>query len=126
MSPKLQSASLIAVWAFLALAALPALAAESLPMPVVRYAELCQASGGALTTHLSSGVGIVRCAWADHGRTECKVGSNIVNSCGISCRSTACLKENPARYSPRWPLAGGPHSAALPVSPGGGTLAPSN
>lgn len=126
MSPKLQSASLIAVWAFLALAALPALASESLPMPVARYAELCQASGGVLATHLSSGVGIVRCAWSDHGRTECKVGSNIVNICGISCRSNACLKENPARYSPRWPLAGGPNSAALPASPGSGTLAPSN
>ena len=126
MSPKLQSASRIAVWAFLALAALPAMAAESLPMPVARYAELCQASGGAMTTHLSSGVGIVRCAWSDHGRTECKVGSNTVNICGISCRSNACLKENPARYSPRWPLAGGPHSAALPASPGSSTLAPSN
>ena len=126
MSPKLQSASRIAVWAFLALAALPALAAESLPMPVARYAELCMASGGAMAAHLSSGVGIVRCTWSDHGRTECKVGSNIVNICGISCRSNACLKENPARYSPRWPLAGGPNSAALPTSPGSGTLAPAN
>src|SRR5688572_18107821 len=126
MIPKLQSASRIAVWVFLALAAQPALAAESLPMPVVRYAELCQASGGALATHLSSGVCIVRCAWSDHGRTECKVGANTVSICGISCRSNACLKENPARYSPKWPLAGGPHGAALPVSPGSGTLAPAN
>ena len=111
---------------FLALAALPATAAETLPMPVTRYAELCQASGGTLTTHLSSGVGIVRCAWSDHGRTECKVGSNIVNICGIACQSNACLKANPARYTPIWPLAGGPNSAALPASPGSGTLAPSN
>ena len=111
---------------FLALAALPAVAAETLPMPVARYAELCQASGGTLTTHLSSGVGIVRCAWSDHGRTECKVGSNIVNICGISCQSNACLKANPARYTPAWPLAGGPTTAALPASPGSGTLAPSN
>jgi len=111
---------------FLALAALPATAAETLPMPVTRYAELCQASGGTLTTHLSSGVGIVRCAWSDHGRTECKVGSNTVNICGISCQSNACLKANPARYTPAWPLAGGPTTAALPASPGSDTLAPSN
>ena len=104
----------------------PAMATESLPMPVARYSELCQASGGVLTTHLSSGVGIVRCGWSDHGRTECKVGSNIVNICGISCQSNACLKANPARYSPIWPLAGGPNGAALPASPGSGTLAPSN
>jgi hypothetical protein len=111
---------------FLALAALPAVAAETLPMPVARYAELCQASGGILTTHLSGGVGIVRCTWSDHGRTECKVGSNTVNICGISCQSNACLKANPARYTPAWPLAGGPNIAALPISPGSGTLAPSN
>jgi hypothetical protein len=126
MSPKLQSASRIAVWAFLAFAALPAMAAESLPMPVARYAELCMASGGAMTAHLSSGVGIVRCTWSDHGRTECKVGANTVSICGISCQSTVCLKANPARYTPKWPLAGGPSGAALPVSPGSGTLAPSN
>ena len=128
MIPKLQSASRIAVWGgvFLALTALPALAAESLPMPVTRYAELCQATGGTLTTQLSSGVGIARCAWSDHGRTECKVGSNIVSICGISCQSNACLKANPARYTPTWPLSGGPNTAALPISPGSGTLAPSN
>ena len=126
MIPKLQSASRIAVWAVVLLMALPAVAAESLPMPVARYAALCQASGGGMTTHLSSGVGIVRCAWSDHGRTECKVGANTVSICGISCQSNACLKENPARYTPTWPLAGGPHSAALPASPGSGTLAPSN
>jgi hypothetical protein len=104
----------------------PAMAAESLPMPVARYAALCQASGGTLATYLSSGVGIVRCTWSDHGRTECKVGSNTVNICGISCQSNACLKANPARYSPTWPLAGGPNTAALPPTQGGGTLAPAN
>jgi len=121
MSPMLR-----AVLVCMLLLAPPALAAESLPMPVARYAELCHATGGAMTPHLSSGVGIVRCAWSGHGGAECKVGSNIVNICGISCQSNACLKENPARYSPTWPLAGGPSSAALPTSPGGGTLAPSN
>ncbi|HKP25019.1 MAG TPA: hypothetical protein VJV39_14225 [Dongiaceae bacterium] len=109
----------------LLLLAPPAMAAESLPMPVARYAELCMQSGGGFTAHLSSGIGIVRCAWSDHGRTECKVGSNTVNICGISCQSNACLKANPARYTPTWPLAGGPNSAALPASPGG-TLAPAN
>ena len=117
MSPLLRAA----VVCVLVLAP-PVLAAESLPMPVVRYAELCQASGGTLTTHLSSGVGIVRCGWPDHGRTECKVGANTVSICGISCQSNACLKENPARYTPTWPLAGGPNGAALPASPGSGTL----
>lgn len=128
MNPKPPSASRIAVWGgvLLALAALPALAAENLPMPVARYAALCQASGGAFTSQLSSGLGIVRCAWSGHGRTECKVGSNTVNVCGIACQSNACLKANPARYSPAWPLAGGPNSAALPASPGAGTLAPAN
>jgi hypothetical protein len=118
--------SMLCVGLLLALATLPAAAAESLPMPVARYAELCQASGGTLTTHLSSGVGIVRCAWSAHGRTECKVGANTVTICGMSCQSNACLKANPARYSPTWPIAGGPNTAALPASPGSGTLAPSN
>ena len=126
MRPKLQFASRIAAGALLALAALPAPATESLPMPVARYAELCQASGGALTTHLTSGVGIVRCAWSGHGRTECKVGANSVSICGIACQSNACLKANPARYTPVWPLAGGPNVAPLGASPGSGTLAPSN
>ena len=121
MSPILR-----AVLACVLLLAPPAMAAESLPMPVTRYAALCQATGGAMTAHLSSGVGIVRCAWSDHGRTECKVGANTVNICGISCQSNACLKANPARYSPRWPLAGGPNGAALPPEPGSGTLAPAN
>jgi hypothetical protein len=118
--------SMLCAGLFLALAALPAAAAESLPMPVARYAELCQASGGTLATQLSSGVGIARCAWSGHGRTECKVGSSIVTICGIACQSNACLKANPARYTPTWPLAGGPTTAPLPPSPGSGTLAPSN
>jgi hypothetical protein len=118
MSPILR-----AVLACLLLLAPPALAAESLPMPVTRYAALCQASGGVMTTQLNSGVGIVRCAWPDHGRTECKVGSNVVNVCGISCTSNACLRQNPARYSPVWPLAGGPNMAPLSPSPGSGAFA---
>jgi hypothetical protein len=117
MNPMLRAAVLCML-----LLAPPAMAAESLPMPVLRYAELCQVSGGTLTTHLTSGVGIVRCGWPDHGWTECKVGANIVSICGISCQSNACLKQNPARFTPAWPLAGGPNSAALPASPGSGTL----
>jgi hypothetical protein len=121
MSPMLRAALLCLV-----LLAPPALAAESLPMPVTHYAGLCQAMGGTLTTQLNSGLGTVRCAWSGHGRTECKVGSNTVNVCGISCESNACLKQNPARYSPVWPLAGGPNVAPLSPSPGSGTLAPAN
>jgi hypothetical protein len=101
-------------------------AAEVLPLPVGRYAELCQLSGGGMTLQLTGGVGIVQCQWPGHGRTECKVGAGQVNVCTIACQSNACLKENPARLSPKWPLAGGPDSAALPVQPGGATLAPSN
>ena len=80
-------------------------------MPLAQYAELCRQSGGSVAQHLTSGVGIVRCRWPDHGSTECKVGSNQVNVCGIACQSNACLKQNPARYSPTWPLTGGPGSA---------------
>jgi hypothetical protein len=114
----------VATSIFLLSGAIPA-AAESLPLPVARYAELCTQSGGGFTAQLGSGVGTVRCAWPEHGRTECKVGSSVVNVCGISCRSNACLKANPARYSPKWPLIGGPDIAALPAQPGG-TLAPAN
>jgi hypothetical protein len=112
--------------ASLALCAPPAHAAESLPMPVAHYAELCMQSGGGFAAHLTSGVGIVQCGWSGHGRTECKVGGNQVSICGISCQSNACLKANPARYTPIWPLAGGPNGAALPAQPGSGTLAPAN
>lgn len=105
---------------------MPVAAAEALPMPLARYADLCQQSGGSLALHLTSGVGIVQCQWPGDGSTECKVGGNQVTVCGISCQSNACLKENPARYSPTWPLAGGPNSASLPTLPGRGTLAPSN
>jgi len=104
----------------------PAIAAEILPMPVAHYGELCRQSGGLLATYLTSGVGTVQCQWSGHGRTECKVGGGMVTICGISCQSTACLKQNPARFTPTWPLAGGPNSAALPASPGAGTLAPAN
>jgi hypothetical protein len=104
----------------------PSVASESLPMPAPHYADLCRQSGGEATLQLSSGLGIVRCLWSDHGRTECKVGANMVNVCAIACRSTACLKANPARYTPTWPLSGGPESAALPMLPNAGTLAPAN
>lgn len=106
--------------------AIPVAVAEALPMPLARYADLCQQTGGSLALHLTSGVGIVQCQWPGDGSTECKVGGDQVTVCGISCRSNACLKENPARYSPTWPLAGGPNSASLPALPGRGTLAPSN
>jgi hypothetical protein len=92
-----------------ALPAAPALATESLPMPLARYADLCEQSGGGMALHLTGGVGIAQCRWPDHGRTECKVGGNQVSICGISCQSNACLEENPARYTPSWPLSGGPH-----------------
>ena len=106
--------ALSAAW----LAAPAAAAAESLPMPVTRYAELCQHSGGRIAWQLTGGVGIVQCQWPDHGRTECKVGGSFVNVCGIACQSTICLKANPARYTPVWPLGGGPAGA--------GALAPVN
>jgi len=103
-----------------------AVAVESLPMTVAHYGDLCRQSGGVLATYLTGGVGTVQCQWSGHGRTECKVGAGVVNVCGIACQSTACLKDNPARYTPKWPLQGGPRSAALPTMPGGGTLAPAN
>ena len=95
-------------------------------MPAAHYADLCRQSGGGVISHLTSGVGVVQCLWSDHGSTECKVGANMVSICAIACRSTACLKANPARYSPTWPLSGGPKSAALPALPNTGTLAPAN
>jgi hypothetical protein len=104
----------------------PAVAVEALPMPVAHYGELCRQSGGALASYLNSGIGTVQCQWSGHGRTECKVGGGMVTICGIACQSTACLKANPARYTPKWPLAGGPASAALPASPTTGALAPAN
>lgn len=115
----------ICLLTLLGLAALPAVsarAADNLPMPVANYAALCQQSGGSAVTQLTGGVVMVQCQWAAHGHTECEVGGNQVNVCGIFCSSNACLKDNPARYSPRWPLQGGPVSAALPAQPGSGTL----
>lgn len=92
--------------------AVQALAAESLPMSVTHYAELCRQSGGSVAQHLTGGVGIMQCTWPGQGSTECKVGNDHVNVCGISCQSNACLKENPARYSPTWPLSGRPGGTA--------------
>ena len=104
--------TIIALFAICGALFLPAAArAETLPLPVQHYADLCQQSGGAATAHVSSGIGTVECAWFDQGRTECKVGDNQVTVCGIVCESNACLKANPARYSPVWPLTGGPKSA---------------
>jgi len=108
----------------IALIVLPAGAVERLPMPVAHYGDLCRQSGGVLASYLNGGVGTVQCQWSGHGRTECKVGANFVNVCGISCQSNACLKENPARYTPKWPLEGGPTGAAVPPQPG--TMAPAN
>jgi|SoiMethySBSTD1v2_1073268.scaffolds.fasta_scaffold00887_20 hypothetical protein len=106
------------------LIAMPAIAVESLPMPVAHYGDLCRQSGGSLVSYLTGGVGTVQCRWSGQGRTECEVGANFVNVCGISCQSTACLKANPARFTPTWPMAGGPAGAALPAQPG--TMAPAN
>ncbi|HEV8392495.1 MAG TPA: hypothetical protein VGQ35_21755, partial [Dongiaceae bacterium] len=89
-------------------------AAETLPMAAVHYGDLCRQTGGVMVQQLTGGVGIVQCRWSGHGRTECKVGAYQVNICGISCESTVCLKQNPARYTPTWPLSGGPNGAALP------------
>ena len=110
----------------MALPAAPASAAESLPMPLARYADLCRQSGGSVAQLLTGGVGIVQCQWPGHGSTECKVGGNLVNVCGISCQSNACLKENPARYGPVWPMSGGPDISALQPPPGSGTPVPAN
>ena len=92
----------------IAQSAVPAPAAESLPMPLARYADLCKQSGGSVAQQLTSGVGVVQCTWPGQGRTDCDVGANLVNVCGISCQSNACLKDHPARHSPVWPLQGGP------------------
>ncbi|WP_162917218.1 hypothetical protein [Dongia deserti] len=126
MKRLLHTASAIVGSVGLTLLSTPMAAADALPMPVMRYVELCQQSGGSFAQHLTGGVGIVQCQWPEHGRTECKVGGNQVNVCGIACQSNACLKQNPARRSPAWPLQGGPNSAALPTLPGSGTLAPAN
>ena len=101
-------------------------AAQSLPMPVPQYGDLCRQTGGVLAIYLTSGVGTVQCQWSGHGRTECKVGGGMVTICGIACQSNACLKDNPAKFTPTWPLSRGPKTAALPASPNTGTLAPAN
>ncbi|MEZ5830706.1 MAG: hypothetical protein R3D05_05965 [Dongiaceae bacterium] len=99
----------IACAASLALTAGPAAAAaDSLPMTVTHYTKLCEESGGTIRSFVSNGVGSLQCLWPDQGRTECEVGADQVNVCGIACQSNACLKANPARFSPIWPLDGGP------------------
>ncbi len=112
--------------AALAAFAPPAFAVESLPMPAAHYGDLCRQTGGVLAIYLTSGVGTVQCQWSGHGRTECKVGGGMVTICGISCQSNACLKDNPAKFTPTWPLSRGPKTAALPTLPNTGTLAPAN
>lgn len=99
---------------------------ETLPVTAQHYADLCRQGGGVASAHLSNGFGTTECTWSGHGRTECKVGAGQVNACAIACESTACLKANPDRYNPKWPLAGGPKSAPLQTQPGAGTLAPAN
>ena len=103
-----------------------AVRAESLPVTAQHYADLCRQSGGASTSHLNSGLGTTECAWSGHGRSECKVGASQVNACAIACESNACLKGNPDRFNPKWPLDGGPKSAPLQRQPGADTLAPAN
>jgi hypothetical protein len=93
-------------------AAHPAVAAESLPMPARHYAELCRQSGGAISINLTGSFGTAQCQWPDQGETACKVDANEVNACAIQCESPACLKANPDRFNPAWPLAGGPDAPA--------------
>jgi len=88
----------------------PAVAVESLPMPAKHYAELCRQSGGGISINLTGSFGTAQCQWPDQGETECKVAANEVDACAIQCESPACLKANPDRFNPSWPLAGGPDS----------------
>jgi hypothetical protein len=90
----------------------PAVAAESLPMPAKHYAELCRQSGGGIGINLNGSFGTAQCQWPNEGKTECKVSADEVNACAILCESPACLKANPDRFNPRWPLAGGPSAPA--------------
>src|SRR5215813_13932672 len=83
----------------------PAIAAESLPMPAKHYAELCQQSGGGISISLNGAFGTAQCLWPEVGKTECNVSANEVNACAILCESPACLKANPDRFNPNWPLA---------------------
>jgi hypothetical protein len=89
-----------------------ALAAESLPMPARHYAELCRQSGGGISINLNGSFGTAECQWPDQGKTECKVDADQVNACAIQCESPVCLKANPDRFNPSWPLAGGPGAPA--------------
>jgi hypothetical protein len=91
----------------------PAAAAENLPMPAKHYAELCRQSGGGISASLNGTFGTAQCQWPNEGKTECKVSAGDVNACAILCESPACLKANPDRFNPRWPLAGGPANAPV-------------
>ena len=91
----------------------PSVAADSLPMPAKHYAELCRHSGGGITLGLNGAFGTAQCQWPNEGETECNVSADEVNTCAILCESPACLKANPDRFNPNWPLAGGPQSAAV-------------
>jgi hypothetical protein len=103
-------------------AAHPVRAVDSLPMPAKHYAELCRQSGGVITLGLNGAFGTAQCLWPNEGKTACKVSADEVNACAILCESPACLKANPDRFNPSWPLAGGPQSAAVQT----GTQAPAN
>jgi hypothetical protein len=97
-------------------AAHPAAAVESLPMPAKHYAELCRQSGGAISINLNGSFGTAACQWPEQGKTACKVDADQVNACAIQCESPACLKANPDRFNPAWPVAGGPGSAPAPAN----------
>ena len=89
----------------------PAGAVEVLPMPVSQYSQLCKQSGGFIIIQLNNEFGTAQCVWPNEGQTACKVSANEVNACVIACESDKCLKANPDRVNPAWPLAGGPQSA---------------
>lgn len=126
MGGRVRAAALGACVFVLSIALPAAGRTETLPVSAQHYADLCRQSGGAASAHLNSGLGTTECAWSGHGSTECKVGAAQVNVCAIACESNACVKANPDRYNPRWPLNGGPKSAPLQTSPGADTLAPAN
>ena len=108
-------------------AAQPARAVEELPMPANHYLELCRKSGGSVIFSTNNGFGVAQCFWGGHGRTDCKVSANEVNSCDIDCQSNLCLKANPDRYNPNWPINGGPDSPPPSSTvPTGGSAAPAN
>lgn len=123
---RVRAAALGACLAMLSITLPAPVRAETLPVSAQHYTDLCRQSGGAATAHVSSGLGTAECAWSGHGSTECKVGASQVNVCAIACESDACVKANPDRYDPQWPLNGGPKTAPLQTLPGADTLAPAN